>query len=369
EGMSAIQEIRTKGGREVAVEDVYGGTDPTGGMAEAELLAMDREHAERDKAYTDESDNYRYRTNAGFLVLKTSRIAMEQMNLFYRRFFHFLEYGGDTPKIEVRIFKNNDEYLKFGQGPPVEWSAGHFIGSAVETYAGGVSGKESVRAMYGTLFHEAAHQFVSLTGPMVPGWLNEAYASFFEGCVILSNGQVRWNQVPPGRLFPLARRLEHGWMSGPEEAHPDADGEFREPEGAPTLRMVVEGRYPWGPPWYAPTWGVVYFLYNYRDADGRTVYRDALHAYYESFVRGRPEDPVAHFEATVLTAERSPVRSIDELSEIWKTWILGVRDRETGKGDAGAELLRWATAALERDEPEQALEFYEEARDFLGSDP
>src|SRR5690606_1809582 len=46
-----------------------------------------------------------------------------------------------------------------------------------------------------------------------------------------------------------------------------------------------------------------------------------------------------------------------------------VRDRETGKGDAGAELLRWATAALERDEPEQALEFYEEARDFLGSDP
>lgn len=369
EAVAAIREIRTKGGREVAVEDVYAGTDPTGGLGEEELAAMDREHATWETAYTDESENYRYRTNAGFLVLKTSRIAMEQMNQFYRRFFRFMEDGGNTPKIEIRIFKSRDEYLKLGQGPPVEWSAGHFIGSAVETYAGGVSGKESVRAMYGTLFHEAAHQFVSLTGPMVPGWLNEAYASFFEGCVILSNGTVKWNRVPPGRLFPLASRMDKGWMETTDEAIPVGDGQFRDPERAPPFRMVVEGKYQWGPPWYAPTWGVVYFLYNYRAADGRLVYRDALHAYYQSFKRGQPKDPALNFEEIVLVgAPLSPVKTLAELDPIWKAWILRLRDIETGKVEVGDELVQWAKAAGERGETALAIEFLEDARERSPAD-
>ncbi|MCA8954161.1 MAG: hypothetical protein KDE27_31930 [Planctomycetes bacterium] len=367
DGLAAIHEIRTTGGSEVAVEDVYGGTDPTGGMSEDELAAMDKKHLDWKAAYTGDSENYRYRTNAGFLVLETSRLAMEQMNGFYRRFFHFMEDGGKTPKIEIRIFKNRDEYLELGQSP-AEWSAGHFIGSAVETYAGGVDGKESVRSMYGTLFHEAAHQFVSLTGPMVPGWLNEAYASFFEGCVILSNGSVKWNRVPPGRLFPLASRMETGWMQDISEAAAEG-GKFKEPERAPPFRMVVEGAYQWGPPWYAPTWGVVYFLYNYRAEDGRTVYRDALHAYYKSFRGGRRADPAKHFEEVVLqAAPLSPVQSIDELDPIWKEWILRLRDRETGKLDVGNELLKWAEAALARKDLDLAIEFLSEARDRTPGD-
>lgn len=370
EAIAAVREIRSKGGREVAIEDVYAGSDPTAGLGEQELAAMDREHAAWEQAYVDESDNYRYRTNAGYLVLKTARIAMEQMNGFYRRFFHFMEDGGNTPKIEIRIFKSRDEYLKLGAGPPVEWSAGHFIGSAVETYAGGVSGKESVRDMYGTLFHEAAHQFVSLTGPMVPGWLNEAYASFFEGCVILSNGTVKWNRVPPGRLFPLAARMEKGWMEKTDEAIPVGNGQFQDPERAPPFAMVVAGGYQWGPPWYAPTWGVVYFLYNYRNAEGRLVYRDALHAYYQSFKRGASKDAVASFEAIVLTnSPLSPAKTLAELDPIWREWILRLRDVETGKIDVGSELLAWAKAAVERREPALAIEFLEAARERAPADP
>lgn len=369
EALAAIQQIRTTGGREVAVEDVYAGSDPTGGLAEEELAKMDAEHAEWDKAYTDQSDNYRYRTNAGFLVLKTSRIAMEQMNGFYRRFFHFQEDGGKTPPIEIRIFKNRDEYLKLGRSPQ-PWSGGQFTGDAVETYAGGVSGKESVREMYGTLFHEAAHQFVSMTGPMVPGWFNEAYASFFEGCVILSNGSVQWNRVPPGRLFPLAARLERGWMASIDEAAPGPDGAWKDPDGAPTFAMIVAGGYPWGPPWYAPTWGLVYFLYNYRHADGRPVYRDALHAYYQSFRRGQPKDPIAHFEQMVLSGSPlSPAKVIAEVDPIWKQWILALRDVQTGKVQQGDQLLAWAKAALERGEKDVALEFLEEARELHPADP
>jgi hypothetical protein len=368
DALAAIQQIRTTGGREVAIEDVYAGSDPTAGMSEEELAKLDAEHKEWDKAFTDQSDNYRYRTNAGFLVLKTSRIAMEQMNGFYRRFFHFLEDGGKTPAIEIRIFKNRDEYLKLGRSPQ-PWSAGHFLGDAVETYAGGVSGKESVREMYQTLFHEAAHQFVSMTGPMVPGWLNEAYASFFEGCVILSNGSVKWNRVPPGRLFPLAQRLERGWMESLDEAGPGPDGEWKDPERAPTFRTIVEGQYQWGPPWYAPTWGVVYFLYNYRTADGIPVYRDVLHAYYQSFKRGQPKDPAGHFESTVLlAAPLSKVKTLAELDPVWKEWILQLRDRETGKSESGGELLQWAKAALARNEKDVALEFLDEARELRPAD-
>jgi hypothetical protein len=365
----AIAQLRSTGGREVAVDDVYAGGDPTGGLSEAEIEAMDREHLSWDAAYTDETDNYRYRTNAGYLVLKTSAIAMEQMNRFYRRFFRFQEDGGKTPQIEIRIFRNRDEYLSLGRSPQ-PWSAGHFIGDAVETYAGGVTGKESVRSMYRTLFHEAAHQFVSMTGPMVPGWLNEAYASFFEGCTILSNGTVKWNQAPPGRLLPLAARMEQGWMSVDEIPRPQPGDPWPQPTRAPTFRIVVSGDYQWGPPWYAPTWGVVYFLYNYRHEDGRTVFREVLHDYYRSFKRGRPQDAIAHFEETVLqAAELSPVQNVDELDPIWKEWILRLRDRETGKASAGDELVRYAEAALARDDRAMALQLYDEARELAPRDP
>ena len=362
----AIKEIRRKGGLEVAVEDVFAGADPSFGMTPEQLEEEDRKHADWDNAWRKQTDNYRYRTNAGYLVLETSAIAMEQMNRFYRKFFRYKEDGGKTPKIEVRVFRNRDQYLALGQHP-VEWSGGQFTGSAVETYVGGASGVESVRSMYRTLFHEAAHQFVSLTGP-VPGWLNEAYASFFEGCVILSNGMVRWNQAPPGRLFPLATRMERGWMTNKDDGVRDGEGGWATPDRAPTLRILVSSEYQWGPPWYAPTWGVVYFLFNYRAEDGRTVYRDALHEYYESFKKGGGADPVERFEEVVLTAPLSPVTRIDDLDEIWREWILELRDRHTGKSDAGDELVRFGDAAVAREEWQAALEFYEEALNDQPSD-
>jgi tetratricopeptide (TPR) repeat protein len=365
EATAAVKQIRSTGGREVAIEDVYAGGDPTTGMAEDEIAARDRAHATWPEAYEDKSENYKYRTDAGYLVLKTSAIAMEQMNRFYRRFFHFQEDGAKTPQIEIRIFKSRDEYLTLGRSPAT-WSGGQFTGDAVETYVGGVTGKDSIRGMYQTLFHEAAHQFVSMTGPSVPGWLNEAYASFFEGCVIMSNGSVRWNQAPAGRLFPLASRMEKGWMDAGEVVGGGDDN--TEPARAPTFRTVVENKYQWGPPWYAPTWGVVYFLYNYRSKDGRPVWREALHNYYLSFKRGQPKDPVAHFETTVLKAPLSPVKTIGELDALWKDWILRLRDQETGKAEVGDELLRWAEAALTRKDKPAALEFLLDAREHRPND-
>ncbi len=368
----AILAIRRGGSSDVAVEDAYAGTDPTAGVDPEWIAAQDAKHQEWDSAWKKDGDNYRYRTDAGFLILQTSSIAMEQMNRAYRKFFRYKEDGSPTPKIEVRIFKNRDEYLELGSNP-VEWSGGQFTGSAVETYVGGVSGKATILEMYGTLFHEAAHQFVSLTGRGgVPGWLNEGYASFFEGTTILSNGSVKWNQVPNYRLFPLAARMEKGWMSSAQDGVKDDSGEWATPEKAPSFRTIVSGDYEWGPPWYAPTWGVVYFLYNFRDPEtGKPVFRDALHEYYLSSAAGRG-DPIAHFESVVLSKQNaplSPVRDIDALSELWHQWILDLRDEQLGKRVAGKSALQFGDTAREKGDLGLAVEFYEDAYTHLSEDP
>lgn len=367
--LKEIRNIRRTGGSDLAEEDIYAGADATFGVSQEWIDAENAKHLTWATAWEKDGEHYRYKTDAGFVVLQTSAIAMEQMNRFYRQFFRYKLDGGPTPKISVHVFKSRDEYLELGQGPPVEWSGGHFTGSAVETYIGGTSGKETIRQMYGTLFHEAAHQFVSLTGKGgVPGWLNEAYASFFEGCTILSNGTVKWNQVANHRLFPLASRMDAGWMSSPTDGVRDDQGEWATPSTAPTFRILVEGKYQWGPPWYAPTWGVVYFLYNYRDEEGRPIWRDALHEYYLSGARGRP-DPAAHFESIVLAVPDSPVRTIDELDPIWRAWMLELRDIQQGKKKAKKSNLDHGDAALARGDTDMATEFFEEAYQHYREDP
>ncbi|MHC5063820.1 MAG: hypothetical protein ACYTG5_07585 [Planctomycetota bacterium] len=364
-----IKNIQRKGGKEVAVEDVYaGGGDPGMGMSAEQIAISDAKHRDWSNAYTDKTENYRYRTNAGYTVLKTAAIAMEQMNGFYRRFFHHKEKGGKTPMIEIRIFRTKEEYLELGSSPK-DWSGGQFTGSAVETYVGGVTGQDSIRGMYRTLFHEASHQFKALTSPAAPAWINEGFASFFEGCVILSNSSVKWNQAPPGRLIPLARRLEQGFMATHSEAHKEGE-KWITPETAPPVPMIVGNEYTWGPPWYAPTWGVVYFLYNYRSDDGQAVYRTALDQYFKSFKSGRPNDAVAHFEEIVLRGSPlSPVKKAADLTPIWRDWILALRDSEVGRTQDSNRLKDFAKAALERGDKEAALAFFEEAREDLPHDP
>ncbi|MCX8230042.1 MAG: DUF1080 domain-containing protein [Planctomycetota bacterium] len=370
--IAALKEIRKEGGSDVAVEDIYAGGDPLQGVDAEWLVTENEKHLDWENAWEKDGENYSYKTNGGYLILQTASIAMEQMNAAYRRFFHYKEDGEPTPRVAVLIYRTRDEYLKANGLPENDWTGGFFNGSTVQTFLGGNSGKESVRGMYGTLFHEAAHQFVSLTGKGgVPGWLNEAYASFFEGTTILSNGQVRWNRVASHRLMPLANRMDQGWMDGPSDGVRDEQGEWATPTAAPSLRILVENQYRWGPPWYAPTWGVVYFLYNYRTDDGQLVYRDALHRYYLSGAASKGKDGRAPwFEEIVLRgAPLSPVQSIDDLSEIWKTWTLELRDIELGRAAPRKSQLDFAKLALARKDIEGAWEFFEEALLHEPADP
>ena len=143
--------------------------------------------------------------------------------------------------------------------------------------------------------YKESHQFVDLA-TNAAGWLNEGLASFFEGCRILQNGTVLMNMPADHRLFPLVDRVKRGWMTDEKEGISTTDKGV-EPSKAPTFRIVLENKYEWGPPWYAPTWGVVYFLYNYQDPwDGRFIYRKAFREFIE---RGQPRaEPKAATENT-----------------------------------------------------------------------
>ena len=367
---------------QVAIDRISSLPDPSlaGDAKPKDLLAdvsaewireFDGQHATWDTAAKLERENYTTYTNAGYEVLVRAAEAMEQMNRFYRVFFQYgtPEDKKSIPRIDLNIFKKRDEYLELGQGPPVKWSGGHFTGDAVETYVEG-SGFEG---MTNTLFHEAAHQFVSLS-TRAAGWLNEGLASFFEGCRILPNGTVLMNMPATQRLFPLADRMQKGWMSSATDGMDPKDSSNSDPEKSPTFRIVIENNYEWGPAWYAPTWGVVFFLYNFQDpVDGRFIYRRAFREYVNASGGLQGKTAVGKFEETVLAQPLPPIKgvdrkgaaeltlpkTIDDLDETWKAWMIELRDEQIGKTKIARPYLPWARAALLAKDDVAAQEHFE----------
>lgn len=366
----------------VAIEKLAAAPDPS--LAEdakpKDLLAdvskeWIREHDEKHSTWDSRSElvreNYTTKTDAGYECMVRAAEAMEQMNAFYRVFFQYgtEEDGRDVSRIELVIFKNRDEYLKLGSGPPADWSGGQFTGGSVETYVGAGGFQE----MVGTLFHEAAHQFVSLATNSA-GWLNEGLASFFEGCRILPNGTVLMNEPADHRLFPLVERMKNGWMTSASDGVDPKDPNV-EPKTAPSFRIVLENEYGWGPPWYAPTWGVVYFLYNYQDpVDGRYVYRNAFREFidasggkmgktaistFEEIVLAKPKPPIKGFKRPADAKDVALPKTVDELNEVWKTWLVELTDERTGKLEKRRPYLDWARAALLEKDGVTAQEHFE----------
>ncbi len=336
----------------------------------AEWIAEhDARHAEWGDRAKLTRDNYVTQTNSGYEMMVRAAEAMEQMNAFYRQFFEYgtEEHPGGVSRIDLLIYDTRDEYLEIGGG--IEWSRGFFNGGSVQTYAGG----DSFETIVGVLFHEAAHQFVSLA-TNASGWLNEGLASFFEGTRILANGTVIMNLPANHRLFPLATRMERGWMEHVNDGIDPNDPSLT-PEKAPTFGIVLSGRYAWGPPWYAPTWGVVYFCYNYQHpVDGRFVYRAGFRQFMDSLSSRLGDSAIEHFEEVVLANPAPPTKGVDgagaglalpttvaELEEVWKDWTLRLRDEQSGAIEVERPWHQWALYAVERGDDSVAFEQFEKA--------
>lgn len=334
---AGLVRIRTEGGNELAVEDERGGADPLSGVTPEWVEAEDPKHREWDKAWQLETDHYRVRTNAGYVVLRTVAHAMEQMNVFYRRFHRYREDGGGIPKANVLIFRNRDEYMRLG-GAPVEWAGGHWDGTNVVTYDHRGGNEGSLRDTLQTLFHEASHQFTSLAGgSAVPAWLNEGMASFFEGTRLLSNGRVDWNLVAPGRLYPLIADL----------AKPDRH----------RLENVIRGQvadyriyYPWG-------WGIVYYLYNAEDEDGRLLYRHLLPEYFQRY---HTPDHVKRFTEFFVDGPRlAGVRTLEDFEQRFIEFVRRLEAEDKGQLDAARAYEERGDRQMARGEVARAVELYQ----------
>jgi tetratricopeptide (TPR) repeat protein len=333
-------------------------------VSEEWIKEYDQKHSEWKERGKLQGENYATYTDAGYKIMVQAAEAMEQMNAFYRRFFQYgtEEDGRSVSRIDLKIFRDRDEYLKYGSSP-AEWSGGQFTGGAVETFAD--NGFES---MMGVLFHEAAHQFVSLATNSA-GWLNEGLASFFEGCRILKNGTVEMNLPASHRLFPLVQRMKEGWMGDEDDGISNEDPN-QTPSRAPTFRIVLENKYEWGPPWYAPTWGVVYFLYNYQDpADGRYVYRRAFREFINASGGKMGDTAVKNFEEVVLANPMEPTkgtkssielpRTVKQLDAVWKDWTIALSKQQSGATQTSRPYLEWAEYAILRGERSDAREHFE----------
>ena len=333
---AGLDRIRKEGGNELAVADETGGADPLAGVTPEWVAKNDPLHTEWDKAWELETEHYKIKTNAGYRVLMTTARAMEQVQVFYRLFHQYKTKNEKIPIAGVWIYKNHDEFMKLGK-PPFEWAGGFWNGSEVVTFdPRGEGSTAGLTDLLDVLFHEASHQFTSLAGGGgVPAWLNEGMASFFEGTRLLSNGKLDWNLVAPGRLYPLVDDIK-------ADKHKLSD--------------VIQGQvedyrvyYPWG-------WGIVYYLYNAEDAQGRLLYRASMREYFQKYATDKHLERFTEFFVTAPKVEG--VATIEDFEKRFRAWILELADADRGKVDLARKFEERGDQQGRLGDWKRAVEFY-----------
>jgi tetratricopeptide (TPR) repeat protein len=322
---------------------------------EAWIADFDKKTAKWSQAGRWETPHYRIKTNAGWRMGNDVAAVMERVHAFYREIWGIvpdpkpervpagLRDLSITP-IDVNIYATRDEYTRRAGEGKQDWSGGNFTGSAVNTYNHSSTGGKGTRATMNTLFHEASHQFMSVAVGSVPSFVNEGVASLFEGIEILSNGNVVRDLPVPGRLMPLADKLENGTAKPLRSI-------FNAQENKPEL--------------YDYRWGVMYFLRMYVDEQGEYVFRDRLGEYIYEFKKGSPGDMAEHFEKFVLKPVGAEgLKDFDAFEPVWRQWILDLAAEQRSGDKRLEEYRKQGRLAGLKDEHEAALRFYDRALDI-----
>ncbi|MFH2002460.1 MAG: family 16 glycoside hydrolase [Planctomycetota bacterium] len=350
-------------------------------VSEEWIKRYNKKHSDWKDRVRLEKPNYTTITNAGYEVLIRTAEATENVNAFFRNFFKFgtKEHDGSVPRLELRIFKCEEDYRKQGSSSD-NWSGGVFTGDAIETFIG----RDGFNQVLQTLFHEITHQFVRVaTHASSTIWLNEGLATYFEGTQVLPNGSVQMNMPADHRLFPLVRRMEQGWMKDRDEVlKPGEQGEIPK---APPMEMVITCNYKWGPPWYDPVWGITYFFFNYQDpVDGRYLYRETYRNYIQEFggrsgsgaikkieemVLGKPSKPTKGLIFPEDSRQLKLPKKIKDINETWKEFLVGLRNERSGRLKIDKPFHQWARYAVLREDWDTALEHFEKGLMDTPDDP
>ncbi|MEW6743214.1 MAG: DUF1570 domain-containing protein [Planctomycetota bacterium] len=304
------------------------------------IARQDALHADFSHAYEKRTPNYHFKTNIGWEALEGSAAYMEQMNKFYRSFYHFREHGG-TPVVNLLLFRTAAEFDEYNKktGAVLDSSTAQaYYSPAGPTIVGWDPrdrGGSTLWPLYATLFHEAAHQFVDLVAKAeVPSWLNEGIATYFEGTRILDDGTVEINH-------PSYHRLSAFLASCRSEA-------------AVSLRELLTRPFEdYRSENYCYGWALVYYFRNFENTEGEKIYLGALDKCLRSYRRGsRPS--VAVFEEFFINGvERAEIDSIEGFEKRWRSWFLE-REREFYDHRLRAEKLaergraHWAAGRTEK---------------------
>ncbi|MCC6408540.1 MAG: DUF1570 domain-containing protein [Planctomycetes bacterium] len=312
----------------------------------------DAKHATWDARWKLKGDNYTLESNMNLETVEAMAAAMEQMNRFYRKVFHVKERGGDTARVTIKLYRHRkefDQHETMGSGPISPSVRGFFSPSElkVATYDHRTDGL-GLSFTWSTLFHEASHQFTSLiSADLVPGWLNEGTASYFEGARLLANGTIETNLVPEGRLRALKSSLDAIETSSRGDQ--------------PTLKDVVSYYQPgsYEGSYYPYGWGLVYFLHNYEDANCVRPYVPLYQDYVASYKTGGKHDPFERFCEFFITRAKQPgIESFGQFEHLWQQWIKDLADLYFGPPARADELIARARKQRDAKQSENAIESY-----------
>ncbi len=152
---------------------------------------------------------------------------------------------------------------------------------------------------YGAMFHEGAHQFVAamLPGARFPLWINEALATYFEGCTYSrTTREVAVDYLPPPRLR-LAKHLLR-----------------QRRDGVPKYTLYDVLTCPdenFGAEFYALSWSFTYFMTHGADGKRRKRYMKFLREMNGAGVKRTPEEIFAR------TVKEEPLA----LAEEWRAFV------------------------------------------------
>jgi hypothetical protein len=240
--------------------------------------------------------------------------------------------GKSANKKTIRIYHGFEEYSRRegedGRNVP-RTNPGFILGNDMLTcyYEDDAPGE-----FYATVFHEGAHQFVAAVLPAAafPVWIDEALATYFEGCTYSrATGKVTVGHEPPDRV-----RHAQAILAG-----------LRKKGQAPRVESLFlsVGRGDFEADHYALSWSFVYFLTHGEEGRNR-----------QGFVKFLQEANGSGARPMGEVFRRATGKTFEEVEGGWVDFVLGLKPAEEPcwvglKVEPGGRDLRTGDIVLEVD--------------------
>lgn len=302
------------------------------------IAKYDTEHEAWEDVADISGKGYTIRTNMGYEMAHTLASTMEQMGEFYKDLFRIRK---KLKPCTIKVYAQYDE-MAANEEHASEGILGWFQpwDNVVVTFDPR-SRDRPLAGLWETLFHEAAHQYTrAIASRVIPGWLSEGTACYFEGARLLPSGAVITNQVPEGRLRSLVQLFDHA---------ADRWG----------LRGCVEYFEPgsYAGEYYPFGWGLTYYFFNYEDEDSKRIYVPIFRKYQELYTKEKSHDPFERFiEFFIEDAKVPGVTDFATFEAHWKQWIRELHGVYFGDESQADVLFARAQRQLENKQPEYAIE-------------